>query len=117
MGLTQEINSLLFPTGALDKSCTLQWISAHVAIEGNEMADSFADEARTLETRFIYYGHSCQRSHKTKAPLKPNTYSLLDLIYSREIRITTTRLKTTHFKDKKVQPDGFRSYVDCRHLT
>ncbi|GFS99587.1 RNase H domain-containing protein [Trichonephila clavipes] len=36
--LTQEINSLLFSIGASGKSCTLQWIPAHVDIEGNEMA-------------------------------------------------------------------------------
>ncbi|GFV43850.1 RNase H domain-containing protein [Trichonephila clavipes] len=47
MGLTQEINSLLFSIGALDKSCTLQWILAHVGIEGNENAASLANEART----------------------------------------------------------------------
>ncbi|GFT81832.1 RNase H domain-containing protein [Trichonephila clavipes] len=49
MGLTQEINSLLFSIGTLGKSCTLQWIPAHVDIEGNEMADSLANEPRTLE--------------------------------------------------------------------
>ncbi|GFV71618.1 RNase H domain-containing protein [Trichonephila clavipes] len=32
MMLTQEINSLLFSIGALGKSCTLQWIIAHVDI-------------------------------------------------------------------------------------
>ncbi|GFT30931.1 RNase H domain-containing protein [Trichonephila clavipes] len=48
-GLTQEITSLLFSIGALGKSCTLQWIPAHVDIEVNEMADSLANEARTLE--------------------------------------------------------------------
>ncbi|GFY27544.1 RNase H domain-containing protein [Trichonephila clavipes] len=47
--VTQEINSLLFSIGALGKSCTLQWIPAHVDIEGNEMANSFGNEARTLE--------------------------------------------------------------------
>ncbi|GFS98443.1 RNase H domain-containing protein [Trichonephila clavipes] len=49
MGLSHEINSLLFSIGALGKSCTLQWIPAHVYIEGNEMTDSLANEAETLE--------------------------------------------------------------------
>ncbi|PRD29996.1 UNVERIFIED_CONTAM: hypothetical protein NCL1_27742 [Trichonephila clavipes] len=40
MGLTQEINSLLFSIGALGKSCILQGIPAYVDIEGSEMADS-----------------------------------------------------------------------------
>ncbi|GFX35160.1 RNase H domain-containing protein [Trichonephila clavipes] len=49
MGITQEINSLLFSIGALDISCTLQWIPAHVDIEKNEMVNSLANEARILE--------------------------------------------------------------------
>ncbi|GFX78711.1 hypothetical protein TNCV_31511 [Trichonephila clavipes] len=49
MGLTEEINSLLFSIGALGKSSTLQWIPAYVDIEGNEMTDSLANEARILE--------------------------------------------------------------------
>ncbi|GFS97503.1 RNase H domain-containing protein [Trichonephila clavipes] len=51
MRLAHEINSLLFSIGALGKSCTLQWIPAHVDIEGNEMThtDSLANETETLE--------------------------------------------------------------------
>ncbi|GFX18509.1 SAM_3 domain-containing protein [Trichonephila clavipes] len=37
LGLSQEINSLLFSTGALSKSCILQWIPTDVDIEGNEV--------------------------------------------------------------------------------
>ncbi|GFT43908.1 RNase H domain-containing protein [Trichonephila clavipes] len=47
--LTEEINSLLVSIGASGKSCTLQWIPAHVDIEENTMVDSLANEARTLD--------------------------------------------------------------------
>ncbi|GFV94294.1 hypothetical protein TNCV_2267481 [Trichonephila clavipes] len=40
----------MFFIGAFGKSCTLQWIPAPVDIEGNEMADSLANQARTLES-------------------------------------------------------------------
>ncbi|GFT63763.1 hypothetical protein TNCV_423811 [Trichonephila clavipes] len=49
MGPTHEINSLLFSIGAFGKSCNFQWIPAHVDIQGNEMTDSLANEAGTLE--------------------------------------------------------------------
>ncbi|GFT55053.1 RNase H domain-containing protein [Trichonephila clavipes] len=49
MRFIQEIISLLFSIGVLGKSCTIQWIPAHVDIEGEEIVDFLANEARTLE--------------------------------------------------------------------
>ncbi|GFU17179.1 RNase H domain-containing protein [Trichonephila clavipes] len=43
--------------------------------------------------------------------------SLPELNYSREITATITRLRTKHFKGMKILPDGFRSYVECRHCS
>ncbi|GFX37942.1 RNase H domain-containing protein [Trichonephila clavipes] len=42
-------------------------------------------------------------------------FLLPELNYSREITTTITRLRTKHFKGMKILPDGFRSYVECRH--
>ena len=47
--VTQEINYLLLSTETTGKSCNLQWIPVHVDIEGNELTDSLANKARTIE--------------------------------------------------------------------
>ncbi|GFV23260.1 RNase H domain-containing protein [Trichonephila clavipes] len=47
--LMQEINFFLICNGSLRNSCNLQRIPVHVDIERNEMADSLANEDRTIE--------------------------------------------------------------------
>ncbi|GFX74446.1 RNase H domain-containing protein [Trichonephila clavipes] len=44
--ITSAINVLLESLHCKGKSCLLQWIPAHVNIEGNEFADSLAKEDR-----------------------------------------------------------------------
>ncbi|GFT39261.1 RNase H domain-containing protein [Trichonephila clavipes] len=113
MGLTQEINSFLFSIGALGKSCTLQCIPAHLDIEGNEMADSFANEARTIEpvtsSTTVFDANAVANQNARKK------LSLPELNYSREITTTIIRLRTKHFKGMKILPDGSRSYGECEH--
>ncbi|GFV29429.1 RNase H domain-containing protein [Trichonephila clavipes] len=105
MRLTQEVNSLLFSIGALGKSCTLQWIPAYVNIEGNEMADFFANEARILDESLM----TVAKQKLCSNPIKK--LSLTELNYSRDIAPAITRLRTKHFKGMKILPDGSRSYV------
>ncbi|PRD29685.1 UNVERIFIED_CONTAM: hypothetical protein NCL1_28619 [Trichonephila clavipes] len=118
MRLTQEINSLLFSIGALGKSCTLQWIPAHVDIEGNKMAlislpmkpellEPLTSSAMVFDTNTVAKQKLCSDPRKN--------LSLPELNYCREIISTIIRLKTKHFKGMKILPDGSRSYVECRH--
>ncbi len=51
--ITSEIIVLLERFHSKGKSCVLQWIPAHVNIEGNECADSLAKEARELDQKCI----------------------------------------------------------------
>ncbi|GFU47283.1 RNase H domain-containing protein [Trichonephila clavipes] len=98
MGLTQEINYLLFPIGALGKSCTLQWIPDHVDIEGNKVAGSLANEARTFvpvtSSTTVFDANAVAKQKPCSNPRK--TFSLPELNYSREIMTTITRLRPKH---------------------
>ncbi|GFS96420.1 RNase H domain-containing protein [Trichonephila clavipes] len=99
------------------KSCILQWIPAHVNIEGNECADSLAKEARDIE-------HKCTTitlddanavakhrimNHTFKKPL------VTEFDCPRIITSTIARLRTGHLKGMKIHPDKTRSYVQCKH--
>ncbi|GFX12622.1 RNase H domain-containing protein [Trichonephila clavipes] len=99
------------------KSCILQWIPAHVNIEGNEGADSLAKEARDIE-------HKCTTitlddanavakhrimNHTFKKPLAT------EFDCPRIITSTIARLRTEHLKGMKIHPDKTRSYVQCKH--
>ncbi|GFW14586.1 RNase H domain-containing protein [Trichonephila clavipes] len=99
------------------KSCILQWIPAHVNMEGNECADSLAKEARDIE-------HKCTTitlddanavakhrimNHTFKKPL------VTEFDCPRIITSTIARLRTEHLKGMKIHPDKTRSYVQCKH--
>ncbi|GFT00988.1 RNase H domain-containing protein [Trichonephila clavipes] len=99
------------------KSCILQWIPAHVNIEGNECADSLVKEARDIE-------HKCTTitlddanpvakhrimNHTFKKPL------VTEFDCPRIITSTIARLRTEHLKGMKIHPDKTRSYVQCKH--
>ncbi|GFU79650.1 RNase H domain-containing protein [Trichonephila clavipes] len=99
------------------KSCILQWIPAHVNIEGNECADSLAKEARDIE-------HKCTTitlddanavakhrimNHTFKNPL------VTEFDCPRIITSTIARLRTEHLKGMKIHPDKTRSYVQYKH--
>ncbi|GFS76533.1 RNase H domain-containing protein [Trichonephila clavipes] len=90
----------------LGKSCTLQWIPAHVDVEGIEMADFLASEARTLEpltsSTMVFDAKAVAKQKLCSNPIKK--LSLPELNYSREITSTITRLRTKHFKGMKILP-------------
>ncbi|GFS85013.1 RNA-directed DNA polymerase from mobile element jockey [Trichonephila clavipes] len=99
------------------KSCILQWIPAHVNIEGNECADSLAKEARDIE-------HKCttitldDANAVAKHKIMNHTFKkpqVTEFDCPRIITSTIARLRTEHLKDMKIHPDKTRSYVQCKH--
>ncbi|GFW85172.1 RNase H domain-containing protein [Trichonephila clavipes] len=112
-----DIITLLEQLHSKRKSCILQWIPAHVNIEGNKCADSLAKEARDIE-------HKCTANtlddanavakhrimnHTFKKPL------VTEFDCPRIITSTIARLRTEHLKCMKIHPDKTRSYVQCKH--
>ncbi|GFT61608.1 RNase H domain-containing protein [Trichonephila clavipes] len=116
-----DIITLLEQLHSKRKSCILQWIPAHVNIEGNECADIYiyrlAKEARDI-------GHKCTTitlddanavakhrimNHTFKKPL------VTESDCPRIITSTIARLRTEHLKGMKIHPDKTRSYVQCKH--
>ncbi|GFU38064.1 RNase H domain-containing protein [Trichonephila clavipes] len=98
------------------KSCILQWIPAHVNIEGNECADSLAKEARSIEHTgtTIRLDANAVAKHR----IMNNTFKkplVTEFDCPRIITSTTARLRTEHLKGTKIHPDKTRSYVQCKH--
>ncbi|GFX96508.1 RNase H domain-containing protein [Trichonephila clavipes] len=106
--LNQDVNSFLLCIEETGKSCTLQWIPDHVDTKRKELANSLAKEGRTIEPAPLSTtGFDANAVAKQKALLKPRKISSLP--ESSHNRKVTTALRTKHFKDMDILPDGSRT--------
>ncbi|GFV32862.1 RNase H domain-containing protein [Trichonephila clavipes] len=96
------------------KFCILQWIPAHVNIEGN---DSLAKEARDIEhkctTITLDYANAVAKHRIMNHTFKKLLVTEFDV--PRILTSTIARLRTEHLKGMKIHPDKTRSYVQCKH--
>ncbi|GFW20500.1 RNase H domain-containing protein [Trichonephila clavipes] len=115
--ITSAINVLLESLHCRGKSCLLQWIPAHVNIEGSECADSLAKEGRnddqlcptiTLADANAVANYRLL-PHRYKKPL------IVDFDCSRNLTSIIARLRTGHFKGMKISSDKTRTYIPCKN--
>ncbi|GFW71522.1 RNase H domain-containing protein [Trichonephila clavipes] len=117
--ITSAINVLLESLHCRWISCLLQWIPAHVNIEGNECADSLTKEGRnddqlcptiTLADANAVANYRLL-PHRYKKPL------IVDFDCSRNLTSIIARLRTGHFKGMKISSDKTRTYIPCKNCT
>ncbi|XP_054713646.1 uncharacterized protein LOC129223104 [Uloborus diversus] len=105
---------------ATNKSCTLQWIPAHVNILGNEKTDEVAKESRfyplssnlpLIDADAVASRRFISNSFKTSIPALT-----VILNCNRTIASIITRLRTKYVKGMKISNDGVRRYsIHCPH--
>ncbi|CAL1288993.1 unnamed protein product [Larinioides sclopetarius] len=108
--LTQDIILLLSKITMAQRTCILQWIPAHVDINGNERADILDKEARDNSQLSTSLTLTDAIASRRLLPASSQKQSILALNCDRAISTTIARLRTKHFKGMKISPDGRRSY-------
>ena len=105
--LTYEIINIANRIVAVQRTCTLLWILAHVDIFVNEQADSLAEEARNSpELSSILALIDSDATVKCKLTFQPpKKNSIPNLNCNRVISTTIAGLLTGHFKGMKIFSD------------
>ncbi|GFV85623.1 RNase H domain-containing protein [Trichonephila clavipes] len=117
--ISSAINVLLESLHCKGISCLLQWIPAHVNIDGKEFAVSLAKED-------INQDHHCPTITLADANvvanyrLLPHRYNkplIVDFYCSRNLTSLIAKLRTGHFKGMKISSDKTRTYIPCKNCT
>ncbi|GFV16505.1 RNase H domain-containing protein [Trichonephila clavipes] len=117
--ITSDINVLLESLHCRGKSGLLQWIPAHVNIEGNECDDSLAKEGRNDDQlcSTITLAHANAVANYRLLPHRYKKNLIVDFDCSRNFTSIIARLRTGDFKGMKISSDKTRTYIPCKNCT
>ncbi|GFU17496.1 RNase H domain-containing protein [Trichonephila clavipes] len=119
--ITSAVNVLLESLHCRGKSCLLPWIPAHVYIEGNECADSVAKEGRNVDqlcpTITLADANAVANYRLLPHRYKKKPHLIVDFDCSRNLTSIIARLRTGHFKGRKISSDKTRTYIPCKNCT
>ncbi|GFW43239.1 RNase H domain-containing protein [Trichonephila clavipes] len=113
----EAINVLLESLHCRGKSCLLQWIPAHVNIEGNECQK--AKEGRN-DDQLCPTITLADANTVANYRLLPHRYKktlIVDFDCSRNLTSIIARPRTGHFKGIKILSDKTRTYIPCKNCT
>ncbi|GFW72136.1 RNase H domain-containing protein [Trichonephila clavipes] len=101
------------------KSYLLQWIPAHVNIEGNECMDSLSKEGRNDDQlcNTITLADANAVANYRLLPHRYKKHLIVDFDCSRNLTSIIARLRTGHFKGMKISSDKTRTYIPCKNCT
>ncbi|GFW72210.1 RNase H domain-containing protein [Trichonephila clavipes] len=117
--ITSAINVLLESLHCRGKCCLLQWIPAHVNIEGSERADSLAKEGKN-DDQLCPTITLADANAVANYRLLPHRYKktlIVDFDCSRNLTSIIARLRTGHFIGMKISSDKTRTCIPCKNFT
>ncbi|GBM05070.1 hypothetical protein AVEN_210785-1 [Araneus ventricosus] len=91
----------------------------HEGIDGNETTDQLTKDARLLNNGSSYhlalFDANAMTKYRLRKPSIKKSFQIWEINESKNITKKITRLRISHFKGKRIDGDGERTYAHCSH--